>query len=501
MMRKARTQIINKHEVDILVQEFSCTDDATFQALGNHSKETRWKIQAGINTQPYEIKLHVDKTLAGSPEIWVECQGAKVFPESGKKQSKLREDFIWHTTFRGTIRGINEKHRFEAMPPILDRRGEQSWYPAVITRQRPDGTLDVDVEMTDQYGKWQIVPFSGLRPENLREQHNKKRLEIPMRLLLLEVPKSDPLHATLKTSAEAVSPKTGSTASDEELVTHYFARQTPPPGKATTLNQSVKFKVNKERTQIQGSIGAAELDQLLKAEAFVVRQEAHKRKRTWEVQIGPFAKHTILLERKHMTGKLLSLTVDDVPFVESAPSDIDCDDAWECKFRFKGEKYLTFEVFETNRDGAALDSTRPVTKVIPYVIECEVRAPDSGDLKDATFLVNGFKFEQLPVVPTQYQEEKINMTTQAFTMTFEEPVPFAINYDAAHGLGAAFSTAAGTASAVLAGARPGPGGFGGFLFSCCLSADGVESSTTNGVDGVKYSNVIEQKNIAARPDR
>jgi hypothetical protein len=258
----------------------------------------------------------------------------------------------------------------------------------------------------------------AIKAECIREVGTKRPIKIPQRFLNLEVPRGDPLQPTLA-------------ADNDELITHFFARPTPHPGNGRT---KVQFKVNKQRTEAVADIGHRDFNAFLKCEPYFVQQESTKTKRIWTLQIGPFAEHIIELERKWGRSKIATLAIDGTPLVEVAPVDLDCDSDWECKFRFKGEKCVNFEKFESNQAGMSLDTMGLIERKMPYSIECEVKIPDSGDLTAAQFKVGGKMFEHLQPKPTKYEEENIKTTPEALMFTHNLRIPYKIDAEAKSGL-------------------------------------------------------------------
>jgi hypothetical protein len=231
----------------------------------------------------------------------------------------------------------------------------------------------------------------------------------------------------------------------------------------------VQFTVNKQRTEATADIGHRDFAEFLQCSPYMVSQEATKKKRTWKLQIGPFAEHTIELERKWARSKIATLTIDGTPFIEAAPVDLDCaSEVWECKFRFKGEKRFNFEVYESNRDGVSLDTRGLIERKMPYVIECELRCPDSGDMTGAQLKVAGIPFENLQPKPTKYDEENIKTTPEALMFTHNLPIPYKINANAKTGLEGVLQSTYENVS------RQSGSGFS--LFACCTSAPAVDSS-------------------------
>merc|ERR1712232_1088487 len=107
------------------------------------------------------------------------------------------------------------------------------------------------------------------------------------------------------------------------------------------------------------------------------------------------AVHTIILERK-WKSTIATLTVDGALLIESNAEDLDCPtEHWECKFRFKGERVVNFEVHETNVDGDVQDTTSTVHHRIPYSRECSIKIVNDNDVRHAELSVDGTPFGRL----------------------------------------------------------------------------------------------------------
>eukprot|EP00929_Paragymnodinium_shiwhaense_P084921 TRINITY_DN4543_c0_g1_i2.p1 TRINITY_DN4543_c0_g1~~TRINITY_DN4543_c0_g1_i2.p1 ORF type:complete len:508 (+),score=116.95 TRINITY_DN4543_c0_g1_i2:94-1617(+) len=440
MLKKTRTVAIDKNEVDFMVLEYSCVDGAVLSRLGNHSKESRWKIQAGLGTRPVEIKVCVDKSVLQEARCGVECDGERVFPGMGNdKSSKMFEDVRWKKPFRGQAKGIGVKHFFE-----VTAAGD--WRPATLTSQREDGLFEAMVTLPDvkRPGEFKEVFMPGFQKEEIRQAGTKEPLRAPERSLNLEVPKNDPLRAILY-----IDDSWGG----KDLMTHYFARPTPAPGSGLS-DVKANFKVNVARTEVLGDMGHHLFSEFIKNEVYLMDQVAPSaQKKMWTIAIGPHAVHNIQLEKK-WKSKIATLTVDDATLIEAAGEDLDCQKGqWECKFLFKGEKLVNFEVNETNADGDPLEAIAKLTHRIPFTRECMIKLNEEADLRSAELFIDGVPFSHLPQKPTAYTESNLTLTPEAFTMSYRLLVPYKVNLSAKRGIEAKLMNAAniiGNASPKLA---------------------------------------------------
>mmetsp|Transcript_53564 Transcript_53564/g.148956 ORF Transcript_53564/g.148956 Transcript_53564/m.148956 type:complete len:440 (+) Transcript_53564:64-1383(+) len=419
MLKGSRTVPIDSDEVDFMVLEYVCHDDVAISGLGSQCKESRWKVQAGVGTEPFVIKVHVDKAVVGSTQVMVECAGEKVFPASGSAQkAKMEEDIFWSKSFQGTVKGIGVRDVFEVRPPAF---GVRHWFKCILTRQHDEGYFEVMALMPDGKGDFKEECLKDVEPRDIREASSKKILELVERRLTLEVPMSDALHATLSVD-------------NGDLITHYFARPTPPPGKLAS--PMLKIKVNKERTEVSGDVGHSVLTGFVAMQPHQVETSADKLKHSWTLQIGPWSEHKILVEKKYAKSPIVTLTVDDTLLCEAAPEDLDISsDVWECKFQLKGEKCLNFEVYETTPDGVTLDSKDDVNIWSKVMVECDVRVPDGNDLSSAQLFVDGNSYLDLQRKPSEYAESNIRLSPQDFSMTYHNYVPYKINHKAQGGSG------------------------------------------------------------------
>jgi hypothetical protein len=417
MLRKARTCIIDKAEVDIMVTQFLCHDDTLRSHFGKGSKESTWAVQAGKDATPIGIKLHVDRNVISYPELAVECDGKHVFPLNGHAKGKLREDFTHQWPFRGSARGIGEKNRFEVRSAGT---GSEHWFPATLTKQREDGLFELLALMPDNAGAFKEVSYPAVCAADIRDAATGKMFQVPERTLTLEVPASDPTNATLCVDGH-------------DLITHHFARATPPPSVGP---KAINVDVSKDRENAQANVGHSVLAHYLSNEVRAVTQNAEKRKCTWTIQVGPFAEHNIEIETR-MASRIVTLTVDGETLVEASAEDIDCvGDHWECKFRLVGENCLNFNVPETNADGCVLDSRAVVDRRSKFVRECRVSLSDESNLHWAELFVDGVDFRNLPMKREEHEEERVQVTAQAFRMTYGVPIPYKVNEEASSGLSA-----------------------------------------------------------------
>mmetsp|Transcript_76622 Transcript_76622/g.135182 ORF Transcript_76622/g.135182 Transcript_76622/m.135182 type:complete len:464 (-) Transcript_76622:43-1434(-) len=446
-MKRSATVQIDKSELDFMVLEYSCRDSSVLSTLGKHCKESNWIISVGVDSVPIHITLHVDKQVALAPEVYVVCNGEKVFPSDPTKQkSKLKQDFRWSKPFRGTLRGLATKNYFEVRPEHLSH---EQWYTATLTEQREDGLFKAILQMPDGQGGFHAVDMPAVKADNVREAGGMKRpVSLPYRTLHLEVPMKDPLHET-------------TLSIDNEPVTHFFGRPTPPPEQQGEGKNRVSFAVTRDRSQVRGNVGHGVLDHFLSGEVRGVRQDADDLKHSWVFQIGPFAEHLIEMEKRFKSSNLVSLTVDGALLAECTSEDIECaEDTWECSFRLVGERFMDWEVYESDGNGLTLDSKGIVTHRSKYFHEVRVTVKESErSLIPARISVDGRDFTDLAEYRPLRQEDRVICPPQALTASYGLIVPYRVN-EAAHLSPASFM------SPLRYDGGLGQGGLFGLL-SCC----------------------------------
>mmetsp|Transcript_15980 Transcript_15980/g.31213 ORF Transcript_15980/g.31213 Transcript_15980/m.31213 type:complete len:471 (+) Transcript_15980:65-1477(+) len=430
-LRRERTVAIAQDEIDFMVLQFSCIDSSVLSTIGKHCKETTWKIAAGGGTVPIDIKLDIDKSVGGSPQVSVKWDGNKVFPVGAAAKAKLKDDLIWKVPFRGMIKGLT-------VPDFFELRAEHNlsddWYRATLLEQRSDGLFKALAKMPDGNGGIKEVNYPAVRSENIREAAEKKPVCAPQRELVLKIPQDDPLRSALLS------------VDDREHITHFFARPTPPPsrdgqdGAARLVKPRILFKVSQDRQNVVVDAGHAVLSHFLSSEIRTLRQFNSRTAKSWTFQFGPFAEHLVEIERRYKSSKAMTLSVDGEVLCEGEAEDIDSRPGmWECRFQLIGERYLDWEVYEHDVDGRTLDSTDIVRQRHKYSQECIVSMPEGKQLDVATakLAIGGYDFQELPQAHQQSQyDERLELAPEALLGSYGLAVPYKVNEKAPMGFSA-----------------------------------------------------------------
>jgi hypothetical protein len=338
--------------------------------------------------------LHTEATLVGPP--------------------KLKETIQHEWRFRGAVQGINDPDFYEVRPHC----GIDAWYRATLTGQRQDGCFEAMVLMSDRHGWPAWFHFPAVEKEDVRDATTHMSVSIPERHLELEVPKGDPSQAVLKIDGGSVADT-------------YFARQSPALGDDAT-SKHILIQTTRLRDRATCNVGHETLSHFLSGAVRFVSSNASRLNHTWKIQLGPFATHTIQVEKRYHFGKYINLVVDGTTLVQARANDIGCKGDWRCKFRFVGERSIDFEVNETDANGTILDSRARVTKKYKYSHECSVVVGNLLDLSSATLFVDNVSCHMLPEMMAPRQEEPIHMGIQAMKHAYGIIVPFKVKDPVSH---------------------------------------------------------------------
>lgn len=415
---RKRTVNIDVNEVDFMVTEFTSYDSSFLRALGSHSKVEKWKVHVTGREEAIEIEVQVDKGVVGGPEVCIKVDGQQLFPKQGKsKKAKLKEDFLYKWPFRGQARGINEPFFYEVQPPISEA-GASVWHPATVMSQREDGNFEVLVQTPCNEAtikEIREVCYPALPARYIRDASTNEQIHVPHRVLILKVPKRDPLQAMLSV--------------DGFLITHFLGRLTTVRGDETRI----VLTVNKARTIVTGNVGHSVLVHQLSGEPRRVEWSGTKQKVSWTVQIGPFCEHLLELEKKRQFSKVFTLSIDGTILVESSGDDIDndFDGLWYCQFRLIGMRELDFSVFETTRHGDPLDSMAIVSRSFSGVHMCEITVHDEKDLSSTELRINDVNFKRLLPKAEPHPEPNLAVKIDAMQAQYDLRVPYKVNDDAA----------------------------------------------------------------------
>lgn len=441
MRRRARTCEAPSQQLDMMVLEFGAHESSMMTATGKHNKEMKWRV-AALGTEPMEVVVKVDKTPGSAPYVGVHHNTTKLFPTGDKSSAHLKENFEHKWPYRASPQNLDKEDFFEVKP-----KGSSDWYIASKINQRRDGTFEGSVWLPDEKLGWKLVNLPSILKEDIRQEKDKRPLEIPVREVVLNVSKEKPLTETTLTLLDG---------GREEEITHFFARVTPPPARgameAQPASRELSFQVDKERVNVTTNITHSMLESYMKGELGAVSCKADsKTKMTWCISIGPYAEHTITVERKHKTSREMTLSVDGSVLVNAKARDFDIDydgdddeseagdPPWVCKFYFIGERSLKFKVFEESKGGITLDTTEIVEGIAKenqiFKKACTVSIPNVRDLSESKLDIDGTLYRDLKE-PRKKSEDAMHLTVEVLKMQYGIEVPRKIRNDPPPGLAA-----------------------------------------------------------------
>lgn len=420
-----------KTELDIMVLEFLCADDRKFSVMGKQTKEMVWKV-AALGVPAVEITCNFMKMPMMAPEISILADGKTVFPAGGEK-GKLSNDFCQKWSFKGQAANLDKRDYWEVRPKAMG----DNWFPATSLNQRRDGVFEAVVWLPDVSGGVKQIVLPEVDREDIREVRTKAQIDVPVRTVFLRIAYSDPMSETTFTLLNGV---------EEEPLTYNFARPTPAPApssmESAPSSKAIQMELSRDRKALSTNVSHELLSSYMATDARAVSFSSEaKTKACWKIMLGPYAEHTISIEKKATgagaqilsgsagllggmkqvtemaeTGLLqqsdiVSLVVDGKVLVEGSPDDFDADwetaecpnvageSEWLCRFRFAGERSVMCKVFETNEQGTTLDTTdlveslredqRPISKV------CTVAIRELADLSTASLDIDGVLFGNL----------------------------------------------------------------------------------------------------------
>jgi hypothetical protein len=264
----------------------------------------------------------------------------------------------------------------------------------------------VNSEKPDGKGGKEQVALPSVRKAHLREAGNRRRVSVAESVLMIEVPKQDPLRAVLCLPGQAI--------------THHF-------GRVSVSKQELLFQVSKDRSSVTANVSHSVLAHFVSGEVRAAESEMLPSRRLWSFQLGPFAEHTVEIQKKCESEKVVTLLVDGTVLVEASARDIGCKSAeWRCSFQLVGERVIDFEVFRTNKDGSPLAETDHVKDRRKYFHECVVVIPNDEDFRAATLTIDGDNFVDLQVKEEHQQEQALSTEPKALMQTYGIATPYKV---------------------------------------------------------------------------
>jgi hypothetical protein len=312
-------------------------------------------------------------------------------------------------------------------------------FPAVLTKQWPDGYFEVTAFKTNnqamQVAKYTTVDFPALHKSSIFLTSTGEAIALPECGMSLEVLRAAPQNAQVLISGKSflehlgrASPKASAGAPRRIVVD--CPKQIRPDLARQMLRQNV-LGMNKVEKPVEFNTHGIDLEHFLSGEVRRGVTTASRLKRCWTVQFGPFATHTLRLEKKNhgkrFANSVMTLYVDDEVLVECNSSDLGgSPDLWRCKFSFVGERQMDFKIFEETKDGWPLDSQSELTRCYQYRHVVEVTSPVRAldNLINATMTIDTVPFQGLPCVTEVHRTvPNLSITPSALKAQFGIEIP------------------------------------------------------------------------------
>jgi hypothetical protein len=427
-LKRAGTLQIHSESKDLEVKvgKFQCHDETT---LGKHHKKWNWTFNIGESNQEWQVK--VDQAVVGANTLHFTIDGRDVF------KNKMQQDFEHKLPVRGTLK-LDKEYEVKSM-------SSDQWYHATLTAARADGKYEAEVLMPpDQYGNQKKVHYPIVEANRIRDPFTKKAVEVPSSTLCLAVKKDSALLPELTVNGNPF--------------TSYFCVPSPAANKPPA---EISFTVNKDRSNMIADIGHGKMNQALDATkpGYKVRSKAcHKEKLKceWEIQIGAFGEHHIVVEKKSKSSKEVNVSIDGIPVVSGSAADLGGAE-WSADVAIQGKLALKYKLHKTNASGVATDQATIVTKRLLHSNTVRITVPDLGNLQTATLECDEMEFshlEQCKALPT---EPVIDDSLEVCESTHGISVPYAMDGE---------SSSSGSFTSDFADLVPGASGLFS-MFTCC----------------------------------
>lgn len=440
-MKRSGTMQIHSasKDLEIKVSKYLCHDETT---MGKHHKKWDWTFTIGAQKQEWAVKVDEAMVGANTMEFSITSDGQKkeIF------KNKLQQDFVHKLPVRGMLK-LDKQYEVKSM------NSQDQWYPATLTGARGDGKYEAEVLMPpDQYGNQKKVHYPIVEANRIRDPFSKKVVDIPQTMLQLAVKKDNALLPDLTINGNPF--------------TSYLCVPSPPANKPPG---EINIEVSKDRQSVKADVGHGKLKEAVDATrpGAKVRAKATKKtkfKSEWEIMIGAFGEHYIVVESetksKIKNTKEVIVTIDGNVVVGGSAADLGGND-WSADIAVQGCVLLKYKLYETAASGSATDKTKVVTKKLLRSNTLRITVPDLGNLEHATLECDEVDFGNLEQYKPTVQESNIEGSLDTLESTHDITVPYAM--DGVSGSGGLVDDLADFI----------PGGAGGLMgmFTCCQQPD------------------------------
>jgi len=477
MRARACTETVDKVGVALVVEEYRCLDKSLLGQIGAQTEKKRsWKVRAvGVGEDSLSpcaehghmapsvlIEAVVDRGLGGvraaalGSRVRVCADDKQLFPSMGDK-ARMFQDLRHEWNFRGVVSGLGLVGPGEPWIPgtlptdaacaptaqamqdaILGPSALRSLYevevggqrfPAVITKQQPDGCFGVTAFRPDERGMVQCIDYPSMDRSAIFLAGETAPVIVPERLLALEVTQANPQGMTLTIDGKSfneflgrVSPKVSTGASPPRISMDVPKR----PKKLTEQVGAVLVALQESEAPISVNVGASILSHFISGQVRSGDFGASRLEKWWTVHLGPFAEHKIKIEKKNRFSPIMTLSVDDEVLAECSGDDLGCpSDEWRVKFTMFGERHIDFNVCEETRDGVQLESKSVVTRPYSYkhTIEVAYQRRKVDDLTSAVLTIDGVTFSDLNFMVSYHDQANMSVTREVLELSHGIQVP------------------------------------------------------------------------------
>lgn len=408
-----------------------------------------------------DVGLGGAKAAALGTQVTINADGNQLYPKKPMTRNRLHDDWSHDWKYRTGYPGVGLVRPGEAWIPgtiptdVPSQIGDaanllQTYmlgdgklntmhhvllngekFPAVLKKQLPNGCFDVtvfkeNVHITQGVAKFSIVEFPAMHRSSIFVTETGANIELPDSLVSLEVARMHPQSASVKIAGDSflqhlgrVSPKP-STGSLQRVVMD-CPKQLVQIRAQQMLQQTVVEK------PVEMNVNSSVFIHFQSGEVRRGHTDATRLSRTWTVQLGPFATHTVRLVKKNPVSAVMTLYVDDEVLVECLSTDLEgSKDVWTCKFAFVGERQMTFRVHDETKDGWPLDTRSEITKSVQYrhVVQVSYAHRAIDNLVDATMKIDSLPFASFPCIMQPWQcDNTMSITPNALRMQFGIEIP------------------------------------------------------------------------------
>lgn len=500
MHSRATTKTLCRPDVSLVVEEFRCQTHSLTNQVGANASQRRWRLRAlgrGSKVVPFTepaditagderdhqsitMDVTTDTGLGGikaavlGTQVGVSADGEQLFPKAGHARGKLHDNWLREWEFRGSYPFVGFVHPGEVyiagtiptevpshfgdasnfvqtrvlgageISTMHDAQVGTQRYPAVITKQWLDGCFEVMVFKPNEHGIIAPVQYPEMHKSSIFLASGEN-IKVPELVASLEMLRASPQSACVRIDGRSFLEHLGRASPDvsmgapQRILVHCPKPVVPEKtaDAAKWLLQENVLGLSHQKEPVKINASPPVLEHFLSGEVRCGNTSATRLERSWTVQLGPFATHTVRLEKKSMS-RVMILYVDNEVLAECSSNDLGGSSAeWRCKFCFIGERSMDFMVFEETRDGWPLDSKSVITKSYPYrhTVEVVYAHRKIDNVADASMTLDDVPFDHLPFMLAEHQgAEELSIDPEALHSQFDIRIPKKLTAEDTRGL-------------------------------------------------------------------